>query len=641
MKLRSFAIALAAAALAPAALAQQADHPGKAVYDQACALCHNDPANTPGAERAAPLSVLRNTSPADLQSSLTGDGIMAPMAAALSEQQLTELVGWLTAEQKAADVPWDEAMLCAADNRTVDISAPVAFGGFGGDEHSTRSISYADAGLTRAGMSNLAVDWALGFPRAQNLGVGTPSIGDTLFVNGGGKLLAVDANEGCARWVYDGGGSRTTPQIARINNKTAILYVTGSATVHVVDAQSGELVWKADGKPDNGVGAVRGGVVVHQDKVIVPISASGVASGMNPKFECCTGHGAVVALSAADGSKLWEYHTMKEAEYNGFVNDQGVKQRGPSGAPIWAMPTIDAKRNRVLVATGENTSHPATVTSDAIIAIDLDTGEQDWVFQAMESDVWNMACESATPPADSLAVAPRPGDGPNCPMHFGGNGRDYDFGAQPILARTKGGLFGLGAKDIILAGQKSGDVWALDAETGEVLWNERVGYGSALGGVHWGIATDGKNVFIPINDPAALFAAPLEPKAGMYAFDIKTGKPVWSYEASASCDPARSDHITQCENFYGFSAAPVIVGDTLVAGTLDGWLYVFDAKNGRVLQKFDAARTFETTNGVEARGGSIEAHGISVGAGHILVGAGYGSFGQTPGNAFIALKPAE
>ena len=72
-------------------------------------------------------------------------------------------------------------------------------------------------------------------------------------------------------------------------------------------------MWKADARPANGIGGVRGGVVVHKDKIIVPISASGVGQGQNPTFECCTGHGAVVALSRATGSGLWEYHTMEEA----------------------------------------------------------------------------------------------------------------------------------------------------------------------------------------------------------------------------------------------------------------------------------------------------------------------------------------
>ena len=100
-------------------------------------------------------------------------------------------------------------------------------------------------------------------------------------------------------------------------------------------------------------------------------------------------HAAVTALNVRTGEKLWEYHTMPTAEYTGQVSSTGVKQRGPSGAPIWTTPTVDEKRGQVYVTTGENTSHPTTNTSDAIIALDLETGEAKWVFQALENDMWN------------------------------------------------------------------------------------------------------------------------------------------------------------------------------------------------------------------------------------------------------------
>lgn len=630
MKLSTLAIALATGAAAPHAFAQEAPHPGKAVYDATCASCHNDPANTPGAERAAQLSVLRNTAASDLRASLTGDGLMAPMAAALSGEQVDQLIGWLTAEQATAQVAWDEALLCEADNRTVDVSATRGVTYFGGDLESTRSLSAQDAGLTRADFGRLKIDYAIGIPRAQSLGVGVASLGDTSFVNSGGKLIALDADQGCARWIFDGGGSRTTPTIAEINGVTAVLYVTGRSDVNAVNAATGEQIWKASGLPDNGVGAVRGGVLVHNNRVIVPISASGVASGMNPRFECCEGHGAVVALNASDGSKLWEYHTMEDADYNGFVSPTGVKQKGPSGAPIWAMPTIDEKRNLVLVTTGENTSMPATNTSDAIIALDLDTGEQEWLFQAMEYDVWNMSCR--TTDADS---------GPNCPWQYddANIGRDFDFGSAAVLVRTKGGLFGIGARDIVLAGQKSGHIWALDANNGEVIWSDQVGHGTALGGNHWGIAADPdlQIVFHVINDP--LPSPDGAPAPGVYAYRIRDGKKLWEYRAEPDCDGERGERVVNCETKYGFSATPLVVDGVLLAATLDGKLFAFDGKTGDIEAEIDLARSFDTKNGVEAKGGSIDAHGVSAGAGRIFISSGYGSFSQTPGNAVIVLAP--
>ena len=136
--------------------------------------------------------------------------------------------------------------------------------------------------------------------------------------------------------------------------------------------------------------------------------------------------------------------------------------QGPSGAPVWTTPAIDAKRNQLYIGTGENTSSPATHTSDAIIAYDLTTGAEKWIFQGTENDAFNMACGRRM--------------GPNCPKE---RGPDFDFGASPVLTTTSAGV------DLVLAGQKSGDVWALNPDNGELVWHNRLSPGSALGGVHW------------------------------------------------------------------------------------------------------------------------------------------------------------
>ncbi|MDZ4761130.1 MAG: PQQ-binding-like beta-propeller repeat protein [Alphaproteobacteria bacterium] len=611
-------LGLTLATASPVAVAQTPpDHPGLAVYNRACAACHDNP----GATRAATLPVLKGTAPAQLRTVLT-EGVMKPMAAGLSAEELNQLIGFLTAGQQAAPVAWTDAMICPVERRVVNVWGPAGLSSFGGDPKSTRRLSARQAGLKTQQMKDLEIAWAIGIPQTQTMGMGATVLGDTAFVNAGGRLLALDAATGCAKWVYDAGGSRNTPVIAEIKGKKSLVFANSRGEVHVVDAATGQLVWKADGKPANGVGSVRGGVVVHKDLIIVPISASGVGTGANPTFECCTGHGAVVALNATTGSKLWEYHTMKEAEYTGQVNSRGVKQRGPSGAPIWSIPTIDEKRNRVIVTTGENTSHPATDTSDAIIAIDLSTGKEAWKYQAMAADVWNLAC-----------AATKDKSGPNCPWFFdNGQGRDFDFGAQAIVAT------GAGGKDVILAGQKSGHVWALDADTGKVLWSQRVGEGTALGGVHWGIATDGSRVFAPINDPFP-GAEGGPPRPGMYAFDIKSGKPAWSHVARPDCEGERGKLVTNCKEKYGYSVAPLVVDGALVSGTLDGKIVIFDAKSGKVLKQIDTIGPVKTSNGVEGKGGSIESHGISAGAGMIFVSSGYGSFGQSPGNVLIALKP--
>jgi polyvinyl alcohol dehydrogenase (cytochrome) len=275
------------------------------------------------------------------------------------------------------------------------------------------------------------------------------------------------------------------------------------------------------------------------------------------------------------------------------------------------------------VTTGENTSHPGTDTSDAVIALDLDTGKEVWKFQAMAMDVWNMACSAS-----------KETSGPNCPWNIAedpGLGRDFDFGAGAMLVRAAGG------RDVLLAGQKSGDTWALDAETGKKLWNVRFGSGTALGGVHWGISTDGERLFAAINDP--FIGGTQTPHPGIYAVDIKSGKRVWGFDAKPSCDGERGKLVTACAAKYGFSAAPLTVDGAVIGATLGGEVVILDGKSGTVLNTLDTIGPKQTINGIEAKGGSIDSHSISAGAGMLFVNSGYGAFGQTAGNALIAYRP--
>jgi polyvinyl alcohol dehydrogenase (cytochrome) len=627
--LRAAAVLVFATLMAPAiAQAQSLDAslPGKAVFDGTCATCHTAPAEV----RVPTMSALAAMPAAQIRDAMNDDGKMAEIAAGLSTAQRAQVVAYLTSAQTAAAARWADTLMCAADKRTVDVNQPVVSSGFSVDRNQTRSLTAAQAGLRAADMKNLEMAWAIGFS-GQSSGTGASIVGTTMFVTMGGRLLALDTASGCAKWSI-ANASRNTPAFGDIGGRKVIALAAGR-DVLVVDAKNGETVWQASGQADGNSANIRGGVVFYRDKIIVPLSASGVATGAQAAFECCIGHGAVVALSAKDGTKLWEYQTMPAATYNGETSSTGVKQRGPSGAPIWAIPLVDEARNRVIVATGENTSHPATSTSDAVIALDLDTGREVWKFQAMALDVWNEGCTSN-----------KASSGPNCPWNVGadaGAGRDFDFGAGVTLAK------GAGGKDVVLAGQKSGDVWALDAATGVKLWNVKFGDGTALGGIHWGITTDGERVFAAVNDPLAggtrtdpvAPGSTSKPRPGVFAVDIKTGKQVWGYDAKPHCDGERATLVTGCTAKYGFSAAPLTVDGAVVAGTLGGEVVIFDGKTGQVLNTLDTVGPKATVNGVAAHGGSIDAHGISAGAGMIFINSGYGSFGQTMGNVLIAYRP--
>ena len=192
--------------------------------------------------------------------------------------------------------------------------------------------------------------------------------------------------------------------------------------------------------------------------------------------------------------------------------------------------------------------------------------------------------------------------------------------------------------DLVLAGQKSGHLWALNAEDGTLEWAQRIGVGTALGGNHWGIATDGKTVITTINDPVRGNEDTAKP--GVFAFNVTDGTPLWGYDATPDCDNGRGDRLVRCEALFGFSATPLIVGKSVIAGTLDGKLFVFDIETGEVLNEIDTTVPLTSINGLPVQGGSIDSHALAVAKGMIVTGSGYARFGQNSGNAVIALTPA-
>ncbi len=541
--------------------------------------------------------------------------------AALLSLGLTAAQSGLAQEQVAEDgiEDWILASMCAADNRSVDLSQAPSFTFTGADGNNPRHLDAAQAGLTTADMSNLELAWAIAFPDTSSMRAAPVIVGSTIFYSAtdSGRVFALDTNSGCAKWVYAADTRlRSSMAYAEIEGAGTLVFGDQRGMIHTLNAETGEVNWVASGQATNNQAMITGTPVISGDKIIVPLSGSGVVTGGNPNFECCDNHGAVTALNVLTGEKLWEYHTMPAADYTGMVSSTGVKQRGPSGAPIWTTPTIDTQRGQVYVTTGENTSHPTTGTSDSVIALNLETGEENWVFQALENDMWNFSCSAA---------------GPNCIILADTNSVDFDFGGPAILVETDD-------RELLIAGQKSGDLWALDPVTGAVVWNQRVGEGTALGGNHWGIATDSERAFMTINDPGNM-AENNQP--GLYTYFVGTGEPSWSYEVQPECNDERSDRLRRCESLYGFSATPLSVDGAVITAGLDGRLFIFNSDTGEQLFQYDTVVDFETVNAVEGYGGSIDSHSIAAGSGMVFVGSGYGSFSQVPGNVLLAFKPSE
>lgn len=599
--------------VASAAHAQD-EHPGKAVYQKFCASCHDKPdvTNSPS------FDTLRQMTAGTVTTALT-NGKMRPQGEMLTLEEKSDLVGYLTTEAEGDE--WIANMMCPAARRKVDFSR-TNVRGFGFDYHNTRHLTAEQAGMRADDFKNMELAWTLAFPGVTGMRSQPAVVGDTLFlpVAENAKVYAINvAGKPCIQWVYQSDAILRSGAAfgEQANGRKIIALNDYGGAVHVIDASTGKRLWKKQvGLYELSLGS--GTPAIFNGVVYVPGSQNEILHGATESYLCCKTHGIVAALDAATGKQLWLTHTMEDAKP---VRDRGDGQMlwGPSGAPIWTSPVIDAKRGVLYVGTGEATSAPAHKHTDAVLAIDLKDGSIRWSMQATAKDIFLSGCSRGA----SL----------NCEKDT--VYRDVDFGASLILAQRPDG------SDVVLAGQKAGTLWALDPDhKGKVVWKQQFGTGSAGGGIHWGIAYDGKHAYAPINRAYSTAEPPPggTEKPGIHAVDIMTGKRVWTFGADADCSGDRKDRVHGCETRIGLSGAPTVVDGAVIEGSIDGILRVFDSQSGELLFRFNAARDFDSINGISAHGGSIDNATIVANNGLLLVSSGYGLFNETPGNVLMAFR---
>src|SRR5918995_6903671 len=127
-------LAFASSIILAAAQVAGADHAGKAVYEQYCAACHNQPEAT----RAPALTALQQMSAQSLRFSLT-EGIMRQQGSAVPREQFQQLIGYLAAADTTGD--WVAGMMCKPEQRAVDLSQPTAMSMTGVDVRNARRLS--------------------------------------------------------------------------------------------------------------------------------------------------------------------------------------------------------------------------------------------------------------------------------------------------------------------------------------------------------------------------------------------------------------------------------------------------------------------------------------------------------------------
>jgi polyvinyl alcohol dehydrogenase (cytochrome) len=438
----------------------------------------------------------------------------------------------------------------------------------------------------------------------------TPAVvrGAVYFPDWGGGFTKLDARTGALIWrrsIPDYVGiptavSRTSPAVV---GRTVYIGTQRGARLLAIDTVTGNLRWSTtmDAHPS---AILTQSPMVHGGVIYQGVSSDEEIAAIDPGYDCCTFRGSVAAIDAGTGEILWRTYLSPATE-------DGSAGRY-SGTSVWSgTPVIDPATRTVYVTSGNNYTVPESVSEcqenggtpsecspdnhlNSIVALDAASGAIKWSSGQDAFDTWNGGCIVGPPPN-------------NCPPI---EGPDHDFadGAHLVTVRGPNGR----PRKLVGAGQKSGSYWMVDATTGEIVWSAAAGPGSFVGGIQWGTATDGKQVYLVETNflrlPHELPDGQVIDYSSIAALDVATGEVVWQIP----------------EPHQGLAMGAVsVAGDVLYAGSLSGFMYAIDTATGEVLW--------------ETRGEGASNAGPAVVDGTVFWGNGYDRAGLgTPSRTFYA-----
>jgi outer membrane protein assembly factor BamB len=274
--------------------------------------------------------------------------------------------------------------------------------------------------------------------------------------------------------------------------------------------------------------------------------------------------GTLWAIDARIGRRLWGW----EQSARSLWGDPTVNGSGG----LWHPPAFDDD-GALYISVVDPTPWPGTEDqpwgssrpgpnkwSNSIVKLDARTGRFIWGRQALQHDFY-----------------------------------DWDLEGPVILAKADG-------RRIALTAGKMGFVYAFDADTGERLWKRSVGihnghdddslramrgdysnlrYGQRIypgdqGGVETQMASDGKTVYVPVNNLYAIYHGQTVPESQdlmegtgeMVAIDIATGRVKWR---------TRLPH--------GEYGGATVTNDLVFTTTFEGTIWALHRHTGRIVWK--------------------------------------------------------
>lgn len=577
---------------------------GYEIFQRNCMICHGNPNSTANAPE---VSTLRHMSPEAIYEAIT-TGPMAVQASKLTDEEKVRVAEALSNRPLHGGDAGDAKSMqnhCASNPPMSDPASGPAWNGWGVDIINSRFQGGKDAGITPDQVPHLKLKWAFGYPNGVSAW-GQPTIvsGRVFVSSDNGYLYSLEAATGCIHWSFQAQGSmRNAVSVGPVKGqgsaKYAVYFGDMKGNVYAVNADTGEQIWTTPADTHY-TARITGAPKLYDGRLYVPVSSWEEFAAAASDYPCCTSRGSVVAIDANTGKQIWKTYTIAQAPKPTHKNSAGVQQYAPAGASVWNTPAIDVKRHAIYFGTGDAETEPAAKTSDAMMALDMNTGKVLWTFQDTKGDAFLRLCGGENQPE-------------NCPKDLG---PDWDMSSTSILRTLPNG------KRILIAAAKSGNIFGLDPDKkGALIWKTSLAKEppNAGGLLRWGGAADQDNVYYGLQT------------GGIVALRIADGKQVWF-------SPIVSPH--PLKGYPGLSPAAAAIPGMLFIGGWDGRLLAISSEDGHVAWEYETARDFDTVNGVPAHGGSFGAQGATIAGGMLFASSGYAFFtGVMPGNVLLAFGP--
>jgi len=361
------------------------------------------------------------------------------------------------------------------------------------------------------------------------------------------NVYAIDVDSGRLLWRRDYELAGTGPN--RVNVADGRVFGVLPDSAFALDAGTGRELWRTPLRRRSELVVMTPG---YRDGIVY-VSTNPLAGG---------DIGTLWALDAATGRRRWGWEQGPRSLWG------NPKVNGVGG--MWHPPAFDDD-GALYASIVDPTPWPGTSDqpwgrsrpgpnkwSNSVVKLDARTGRFRWGRQLLPHDFY-----------------------------------DWDLGCPVILARARG-------REIALAAGKMGFVYALDARTGRLLWKRsvgihnghdrdsvramrgdysNVGYGRRIypgdqGGVETQMASDGRTVYVPVNNLYAIFRSQTLPEmqdldegtGELVALDVATGRVRWE---------RRFPH--------GMYGGATLTNDLVLTTTWDGTAWALDRRSGRIV----------------------------------------------------------